>query len=98
MHGKLRPRKGNSMSPENDAGQEDEMRPEYDLRGGVRGKYYKQYMEESNVVLLDPDVAAVFHDSASVNQALRVLINAARQVGASGEGRGDESPGPGGVR
>ena len=68
------------MSPENDRGVEDEMRPEYDLRGGVRGKYYKQYMEGTNVVLLDPDVAAVFPDSDSVNQALRVLIKAAGQI------------------
>jgi hypothetical protein len=67
------------MSLENDRGGEDEMKPEYDLRGGVRGKYYKQYMEGTNVVLLDPDVAAVFHDSESVNQALRVLIKVAGQ-------------------
>jgi hypothetical protein len=82
------------MSPENDARHDEEMRPEYDLRGGVRGKYYKQYMEGSNVVLLDPDVAAVFHDSESVNQALRVLINAARQVGAGEESRGEEPSPP----
>jgi hypothetical protein len=68
------------MSLENDRPAEDEMRPEYDLRGGVRGKYYKQYMEGTNVVLLDPDVAAVFRDSGSVNQALRVLMKAARQL------------------
>jgi len=68
------------MSPENDRINEDEMRPEYDLRGGVRGKYYKQYMEGTNVVLLDADVAAVFRDSESVNQALRVLIKAAGQL------------------
>ena len=68
------------MSPENDRGEDDEMRPEYDLRGGVRGKYYKQYMEGTNIVLLDPDVAAVFRDSDSVNQALRVLIKAAGQL------------------
>ncbi len=65
------------MSRESDRIDDDEMRPEYDLRGGVRGKYYKQYMEGTNVVLLDPDVAAVFRDSESVNQALRVLIKAA---------------------
>ena len=65
------------MSPQNKRGDEDEMRPEYDLRGGVRGKYYKQYMEGTNVVLLDPDVAAVFPDSDSVNKALRVLIRTA---------------------
>ncbi len=56
------------------------MRPEYDLRGSVRGKYFEQYREGTNVVLLDPDVAAVFHDSESVNQALRVLIKAAAQI------------------
>lgn len=54
------------------------MRPEYDIRGGVRGKYYDRFREGTNVVLLEPDVAAVFHDSASVNRALRVLIEAAR--------------------
>ena len=59
---------------------EVEMRTEYDLRGGVRGKYYKQYLEGTNVVLLDPDVAAVFRDSESVNQALRILMKAAGQL------------------
>jgi hypothetical protein len=59
---------------------EDKRRPEYDLRGGVRGKYHEQYMQGTNVVLLDPDVTAVFHDSESVNQALRVLIKAAGQI------------------
>ena len=68
------------MSPENDRIDADEMRPEYDLRGGVRGKYYQQYQEGTNIVLLDSDVAAVFRDSESVNQALRVLIKAASQL------------------
>ena len=68
------------MSRETKHPAEDEMRPEYDLRGGVRGKYYKQYKEGTNVVLLEPDVAAVFRDSESVNQALRVLIKAAGQL------------------
>jgi len=65
------------MSPESKP-QTDEMKSEYDIRGGVRGKYYDRYRTGSNVILLDPDVAAVFHDSASVNRALRVLIDAAR--------------------
>ncbi len=64
----------------------DEMRPEYDIRGGVRGKYYERYRQGTNVVLLEPDVAAVFHDSESVNRALRMLIDLARgQVHTSGE-------------
>ncbi len=71
------------MSPENDRSEADEMRPEYDLRGGVRGKYYQQYREGTNIVLLDSDVAAVFRDSESVNQALRVLIKAASHLEAA---------------
>ncbi len=54
------------------------MRPEYDIRGGVRGKYYERYQKGTNVVVLDPDVAAVFRDSQSVNQALRLLIDVAK--------------------
>ena len=50
------------------------------LKRSVRGKYYRQYVEGTNLVLLDADVAAVFRDSTSVNQALRVLIKAATQL------------------
>jgi hypothetical protein len=53
----------------------DEMRPEYDLRGGVRGKYYERYKQGTNVILLEPDLAKVFRDSASVNSALRVYLS-----------------------
>ncbi|MBI1788272.1 MAG: hypothetical protein HYR60_12070 [Acidobacteria bacterium] len=50
------------------------MLPEYDFTGAVRGKYYERYRQGANVVLLDPDVAAVFRDSAAVNDALRLLV------------------------
>lgn len=29
------------------------MRPEYDISGGIRGKYYGRYREGTNVVLLE---------------------------------------------
>lgn len=61
------------MSNRSDHSEEDDI-PEMDLTGGVRGKYYERYMQGSNVVLLDPDVARVFHDSAVVNQALREYL------------------------
>lgn len=48
-----------------------EMRAEYDLRDGVRGKYYARYKDGTNVVLLDPDLARVFRSSETVNHALR---------------------------
>ena len=56
----------------------DELRPEYDLRqllkGGVRGKYVERYRAATNLVLLDPDVAKAFPDEATVNDALRLVI------------------------
>lgn len=56
---------------------DDELRPEYDLsqlKGGVRGKYAERYKEGTNLILLAPDVAEVFKDNESVNEALRLLI------------------------
>ena len=50
-----------------------EMLEEYDFTEGVRGKYVGRFSEGANVVVLDPDVAKVFTDSESVNQALRAL-------------------------
>jgi hypothetical protein len=46
---------------------------EYDFSGGVRGKYLEAYREGTNVVLLDPDVAARFPTSEAVNRALRAI-------------------------
>ena len=50
-----------------------EILDEYDFSNGVRGKYVDRFAAGSNVVVLDPDVARVFTDSESVNQALRAL-------------------------
>ena len=57
--------------------EEDDLRPEYDfsqMKGGVRGKYVDRYRDGTNVVLLDPDVAAAFPDAKAVNDALRLLL------------------------
>jgi len=51
-----------------------EMREEYDFSGGVRGKYADRFSEGSTIVVLEPDVAAVFSDADAVNEALRGLI------------------------
>ena len=50
-----------------------EMLAEYDFSDGVRGKYAGRFARGSKLVVLDPDVAKVFPDSESVNQALRAL-------------------------
>ena len=52
----------------------DEMREEYDLRGGVRGKFFTEYQKGTNVVLLEPDVAKAFRTSDAVNRALREYL------------------------
>ncbi len=51
-----------------------DMLEEYDFTKGVQGKYAKRYAEGTNVVVIDPDVAEVFPDHDSVNQALRSLV------------------------
>ena len=61
----------------------DELRSEYDfvrLKGGVRGKYVRQYRQGTNLALLDRDVAEVFPNDSAVNDALRAVMNAAVRV------------------
>lgn len=65
---------------------DDDLRPEYDLselKGGVRGKYYRQATQGSNLVLIEPDLAALFRDSESVNRALRLLAEAAKAASST---------------
>lgn len=55
--------------------EEDELRPEYDLsqlQGRVRGKYAERYRAGTNLVLLEPDVAAAFPDAKTVNETLLI--------------------------
>jgi hypothetical protein len=52
---------------------------EYDFSQGVQGKYAKRYAAGTNVVIIEPDVAKVFPDHDSVNQALRSLVEIIRR-------------------
>ena len=61
------------------AGPED-MKPKYDFSKGVRGITAARYREGTNLVLLDPDVAAVFPDADAVNEALRSLARIAKRA------------------
>ena len=53
--------------------EDPDMLEEYNFSGGVRGKYAKRYDEGANVVVIDPDVAAIFPDHDSVNDPLRSI-------------------------
>jgi len=62
----------------------DELRSEYrreDLGKGVRGKYLKAYRAGTNLVRLQPEVAAVFPTDRAVNKALSSLIEVAEHAG-----------------
>ncbi|MCI0452364.1 MAG: hypothetical protein L0Z51_08230 [Candidatus Latescibacteria bacterium] len=59
-----------------------DLRPEYDFRKGERGKFATRYASGTNVVVLDPDVAALFATSKAVNDALRALAGIVRAVRA----------------
>ncbi|MFN0166237.1 MAG: hypothetical protein ACKV22_07380 [Bryobacteraceae bacterium] len=60
-----------------------DLRAEYDfakMAGGIRGKYAGRLREESNIVLLEPEVAAAFPTDEAVNAALRGMLNTAKAV------------------
>jgi hypothetical protein len=65
--------KGKSMKKANKTPRDPDMLDEYDFSNDIRGKYVKRLAAGSNIVVLSPDVAEVFPDSDSVNEALRAL-------------------------
>ena len=70
------------MNMEIDDELNDELRDEYDfsqMKGGVRGKYVKQYPESVKLIMLEPDVAKIFPDAQSVNEVLRSLTKIIQQ-------------------
>ena len=63
-----------TMNKEPEEKSVNEMRPEYDFSEGERGKYARRFQEGTNVVVLEPDVAAAFPASEAVNAALRKVV------------------------
>ena len=69
------------MNTKRDIREFEDMREEYDfetMKDGVRGKYAKAFEGTVTTVLLDSDVAEVFPDAQSVNEALRTLARVLR--------------------
>lgn len=67
--------------------QNGELRSEYDfahMKGGIRGKYVKSLRGQSNIVVLEPDIADAFPNEEAVNQALRGVLDTARAVRSRG--------------
>lgn len=57
---------------------DEEMLDEYDFSNGIRGKYVGRFKDGSNIIILDPDIAEIFNDSESVNNALRSIAHIIR--------------------
>ncbi len=58
----------------------DDLRPQYkrsDLGPLVRGKYADRVAEETNIIVLEPEIAEAFPNDAAVNKALRGLLDLA---------------------
>jgi hypothetical protein len=70
---KANPAKGKQQSDE------DTMRAEYDFTNAIRGKHAARYASGTNVVVLDPDVAAEFQTAEEVNEALRAVAQIVRR-------------------
>jgi hypothetical protein len=60
---------------------DEDSRPRYDLsqlKGGVRGKYYRKATAGTNLVLVEPELADAFPSTESVNSVLRLLVDTAQ--------------------
>lgn len=68
------------MSSSNKMVRKNDVRSEYDFSQARRGKYTKRFSSDTVMVTLDRDVSAAFPDAESVNEALRVLLKAAKKA------------------
>ncbi len=63
------------IEPENN----DELRPEYDLRNLRVRKLGPERKSFGDMIRLEPDVAEIFPDADAVNEALRFLIRTTQE-------------------
>lgn len=69
---------------------DDELQPEYDLRSLRVRKLGPGRKKFGDVIRLEPDVAEVFPDAESVNEALRFLIRITKENKSSlSDAKGD---------
>ena len=61
------------MNHETSNQHDPDMLDEYDFSEGIQGKYAERYKANRNLIRLDADVAKMFPDTKSVNDALRAL-------------------------
>ncbi|MSP27017.1 MAG: hypothetical protein EXR80_00825 [Methylococcales bacterium] len=63
---------------------DDTLRPEYAaelIKSGTRGKFAQRYREDTNIVLIEPDLHKLFPSAELVNRALRHYAQEHEMVG-----------------
>lgn len=76
----------NSMKKARKRQMKKQKSPDIDFSGGIRGKYAARFAEGTNLVALSPDVAEIFPDSKSVNEALRTLARMSNKIVRASKG------------
>ena len=56
----------------------DDIPPEIDFSGGVRGRFSGRIVNGARAVVIEPELAKVFPTTEAVNQALRALAEASK--------------------
>ena len=61
----------------------DDLEQEYDLKKlgkGVQGKYFRNYQEGTNVVVIEPALSKAFPNAKAVNDALRTILDGQKKA------------------
>ena len=70
-------------APNHPAEEHDDLQPEYDFSGAVRGTTARRYAQGANVVVVAPDLLDVFPNAEAVDHALRALAPVLRRFNSS---------------
>ncbi len=57
-----------------------EIRPEYDFSNARKNPYAERFKMGTNLVLIEPELYAVFPSSEAVNDALRLIVKASSKA------------------
>ena len=61
----------------------DTLQREYDFSKATRGATAARYAERTNIVVIDPELHALFPTSEAVNEALRGLATIVKRAGTA---------------
>ena len=60
--------------------EDGEVRAEYEFSEGRRNTYAERANRNTNLIVIEPELPAVFADSGAVNDALRLIVKASMKA------------------